>query len=178
MGRAPGANIFRKFVEPYLLKWKPGMPVKGVYKGVVHDMPGMTVIKSFKYTKRDPLERALLRRKFNGSARKNFLKGLDPKMLAREGMSPSDIALIQRGRVPKGYSVHHKFPLDDSGTNHRSNLILLRNSPDHHLVTNHQRWVTSSIAAGKSLEIPWVTYPPRVSVWPSKSYGGAVPTIP
>ncbi|MGG1688404.1 HNH endonuclease signature motif containing protein [Pseudalkalibacillus sp. NRS-1564] len=30
-----------------------------------------------------------------------------------------------------GYQVHHKLPLDDGGNNDLSNLILIKNDPNH-----------------------------------------------
>ena len=38
------------------------------------------------------------------------------------------------GKVPAGYQVHHRLPLDDGGTNDADNLILIRNDVEHRAV--------------------------------------------
>jgi hypothetical protein len=34
--------------------------------------------------------------------------------------------------------MHHLLPLDDGGTNATSNLVLIKNDPDHMLITQYQ----------------------------------------
>lgn len=174
-----GRGLFIKFVEPYLKKLRKGGPqtLRGVYKGKVHDLPGLHLDPRFAYKKRPTAVRKALRKEFDGGVRKNYLKSLDLQDLRRAGFSEADIALIRNGKVPKGYSVHHKYPLDDSGTNAHSNLVLLRNGPDHHLVTNHQRFSTWGQRAGETREIPWPTYPPGTTIWPPVRNGSFDPVV-
>lgn len=177
MARVSGKGLFLKHVEPFLKKWlkKSGKPVRGVYDGKVWNMPNMGVNKSFTFTKRTEAARDALRKTFDSSARGSFLKGLDDGALRRAGMDAEDIALVRRGNVPDGYQVHHKYPLDDSGTNDPSNLVLIKTQPDHQLVTNHQSYTTRGMKPGESRDVPWPTYPPGTSVWPPTG-GGAYPT--
>ena len=82
------------------------------------------------------------RNKFKSSIRKNFIKELYKKYgysgLKNRGFSDSDILKIKDGKCPNGFQVHHKFPLDDSGNNDFSNLVLIRNFPHHLAITNYQ----------------------------------------
>jgi hypothetical protein len=54
------------------------------------------------------------------------------------GMTDADLALIAKGRIPLGYQAPHLLPLDDGGTNATSNLVLIKNDPDHTLITQYQ----------------------------------------
>lgn len=58
--------------------------------------------------------------------------------LKSHGLSETDIQKLKDGFVPKGYQVHHELPLDDSGTNDFSNLVLIKNEPYHKVITNYQ----------------------------------------
>lgn len=87
--------------------------------------------KTIIYTKRSGSERKILRNKFDSSIRKNYLKKLTSnseylKELKTAGLNENDIAKMKKGQVPKGYEVHHKLPLDDSGTNDFENLIIMK----------------------------------------------------
>lgn len=92
----------------------------------------------------------------NGS-RSNFLKELakDPKKLKKAGFSDTDILKMRNGRVPSGCQVHHKFPLDDSGTNDYKNLILIKNDPYHKIITNYQKSATSGMKVGDTRTLDW-----------------------
>jgi hypothetical protein len=59
-------------------------------------------------------------------------------VLRDAGMSDADIAMMAKGRIPSGYQVHHVLPLDDGGTNATSNLVLIKNDPNHMLITLYQ----------------------------------------
>ena len=176
VAKVSGKGLFLKHVEPFLKKWlkKSDGPIRGVYKGKVWDMPNMGLDKGFTFTKRTDSARKALRDTFDSSARSNFLKQLDASDLKKAGLDAEDIALVKAGKVPDGYQVHHKYPLDDSGTNSFENLVLIKNSPDHALVTNHQRYTTEGMKAGDSRAIDWPTYPPNTSVWPPTGGGATV----
>ena len=162
-----GGEIFTKLVEPYLKRVaKSGGNFKGVLKGEIHEIAGVKVVDNFVFTKQTKAVRNKLRRQFNRSERKKFLKGLNEADLRRHGFTDAEIKRVQSGKVPKGYQVHHKEPLDDSGTNHPSNLVLIRNSPDHQLMTNHQRWATANLKPGRSRTITWPVFPSGTTIWP------------
>lgn len=71
-----------------------------------------------------------------------------------------------KGRVPDGWQVHHKLPLDDSGTNSLDNLVLVQNEPYHKVITNYQNSVTKQLQVGDELMVQWPMfdgniYPPN-----------------
>jgi len=110
------------------------------------------------YTKRGAEEREVLRREFNNRIRRQFLNELgnmDDAYLLNLGLLTADINRIRAGRVPRGYHVHHKIPLDDSGDNDFDNLILIRHRPYHIILTNYQDEVSGDLNSGESLEIAW-----------------------
>ena len=62
---------------------------------------------------------------------------------------------LKEGLVPKGYQVHHELPLDDSGTNDFSNLVLIKNDPYHKVITNYQNSIARTMKIGESKEVLW-----------------------
>ncbi|QZY34479.1 T7SS effector LXG polymorphic toxin [Bacillus amyloliquefaciens] len=128
-------------------------------------------VKEISYTKRSPEDTAILRRKFNSSIKKQFLKGLsnDPnkvKKLKKAGLTDKDIARMKDGLNPKGYQVHHKLPLDDGGTNDMDNLILIKNDPYHKAITNEQNSLTKGLTPGETKKINWPI--PNGEIYPSE----------
>jgi hypothetical protein len=73
---------------------------------------------------------------------------------------------MSEGGVPSGWSVHHKLPLDDGGTNAFENLSLIENEPYHKVFTNMQSSVTRGMIAGESKITPWAM--PTGSIYPLK----------
>ncbi|WP_211842125.1 HNH endonuclease signature motif containing protein [Pseudoalteromonas sp. NEC-BIFX-2020_015] len=142
----------------------------GTFRGQKVLLKDIDVVK-LNYKRRDRTAYGELRKKFDSSIRKNYLKSMaeDPnivKALKAAGFSEKQIQMIKNGYVPKGYNVHHKIPLDDGGTNDFDNLILIRNNSEHYTITNAQRELTSKIPYGKSVEIefpvpPGFLYPPK-----------------
>lgn len=98
-----------------------------------------------------------LRNDFNNSVRKDFLKSIssDIKNLKSHGLSETDIQKLKDGLVPKGYQVHHELPLDASGTNDFSNLVLIKNDPYHKVITNYQNSIARTMKIGESKEVLW-----------------------
>ncbi|MEK4224827.1 T7SS effector LXG polymorphic toxin [Bacillus sp. FSL R7-0718] len=142
----------------------------GTLKGEQVLLKGVKV-KEISYTKRSPEETAKLRRKFNSSIKKQFLKGLsnDPnkvKKLKKAGLTDKDIARMKDGLNPKGYQVHHKLPLDDGGTNDMDNLILIKNDPYHKAITNEQNSLTKGLVPGETKKINWPI--PNGEIYPSE----------
>ena len=114
-------------------------------------------MKKINYVKRDRSVLKELRNDFNKSVRKDFLKSIssDIKNLKSQGLSETDIQKLKDGLVPKGYQVHHELPLDDSGTNDFSNLVLIKNEPYHKVVTNYQNSIARTMKIGESKEVLW-----------------------
>lgn len=142
----------------------------GKYKGKDITLDDVEV-KPVLYEKRDRETYRALRREFDNSVRKDFLKTLatDPtalKQLKKHGVKESEIAKLAKGKVPKGYQVHHKLPLDDGGTNDFDNLVLIRNSPEHSVFTTYQKQTTGSLEAGSGTELQWPV--PNGTVFPKK----------
>ena len=75
-----------------------------------------------------------------------------------------DISEIQKGKLPDGWKVHHKLPLDDSGTNSFDNLVLIQNEPYHKLLTNYQNAVTKNLKVGDTKTVAWPV--PNGSIYP------------
>jgi len=123
------------------------------------------------YVKRDRGDYAALRREFDNSVRGDFARSLagDPAKVAALRQAGLDDAAIERlasGRIPAGWQVHHKLPLDDGGTNAFDNLVLIRNDPHHIGITNAQRELVGDLAVGQSRQVDFpvprgFVYPPR-----------------
>ena len=114
-------------------------------------------MKKINYVKRDRSVLKELRNDFNKSVRKDFLESISShiKNLKSHGLSETDIQKLKDGLVPKGYQVHHELPLDDSGTNDFSNLVLIKNEPYHKVVTNYQNSIARTMKIGESKEVLW-----------------------
>jgi hypothetical protein len=154
-------------------------PVQIALRGVDHTIPDWHM-QEISYTKRTDAAREALRAEFDSSVRKAFVKDLAENhaaALRQTGMSDADIAMMARGRVPQGYQVHHLLPLDDGGTNATSNLVLIKNDPDHMLITRYQNGETRGMSAGETRKLEWPMPDQRVSVWPKTPDGGAYPTV-
>lgn len=137
----------------------------GKLRGEIKLLDGLE-IKQINYIKRDPAEAAALRREFNCSIRKSFLKDIAGTPEAASKFNPTDLLRMSEGGVPGGWSVHHKLPLDDGGTNAFDNLSLIENEPFHKVLTNMQSSVTRDMIAGESKLTPWAV--PTGSMYPLK----------
>jgi hypothetical protein len=140
----------------------------GEVRGQRVELPGVRN-ESFTYVKRDRAQYDQLRRDFDNSGRANFLKkvGKDKEAeLRAAGFNDAEIALVQQGKVPQGWQVHHKKPLDDGGTNAFDNLVLIKNDPYHQAITNAQKRLTGDLEPGQSRVVDFPIpegsiYPPR-----------------
>lgn len=105
---------------------------------------------------------------FNTTTRKAFLKdlGQNTEYLKNAGFSDDDILKIQSGRIPDGWQVHHKLPLDDSGTNSFDNLVLIKNEPYHKVITNYQNSMIRQMKVGDTKTIQWPI--PNGNIYPMK----------
>lgn len=117
--------------------------------------------KHIKYLKRDRVEYDSLRKLFDSSGRKKFIKKLTSNnenisILRDAGISDEMISRMQKtGKLPDGYQVHHQLPLDDSGSNDFENLILIKNDPYHKALTEYQRLSIKNLSPLESVEIDW-----------------------
>lgn len=145
---------------------------EGIYTGTVRgqsvELRGVDSV-SVNYVKRDRVEYAALRRDFDSTVRGDFLRDLagDPAKvdaLRRAGLDQAAIDRIASGRVPQGWQVHHKLPIDDGGTNSFDNLVLIKNDPHHIALTNAQRTLVGDLAVGQSRQIDFPI--PRGFVYP------------
>lgn len=137
----------------------------GKLRGESTLLDGIT-IKEINYIKRDPVEAAMLRKEFNSTVRKGFLNALANSKDAASTFNTADLVRMSEGGVPNGWSVHHKLPLDDGGTNAFSNLTLIENEPFHKVFSNMQSSVTRNITVGESKVTPWAM--PTGSIYPLK----------
>lgn len=142
----------------------------GTLRGVRVELQGVTV-QSVVYTKRSNTELRALRNAFDSTERAGFVRSLanDPAKVARlreAGLTDDQIRMMADGRIPQGWQVHHKLPLDDGGTNDYSNLVLIKNDPFHKVITNAQNAATRGMTEGQTRLIeqwpipPGFVYPP------------------
>jgi hypothetical protein len=152
-------------------------PVQLTLRGIEHTIPDWHM-QEVSYTKRADAAREALRDAFP-PVRKAFVKDLAENhagALRDAGMSDADIAMMAKGRIPAGYQVHHLLPIDDGGTNATNNLVLIRNDPDHMLVTQYQNKLTKGMSEGQTRQLEWPMPDQQVRVWPETPDGGAHPT--
>jgi uncharacterized protein len=138
----------------------------GEVRGQRVELPGVRT-ERFNYTKRDRVEYDQLRRDFDNHGRADFLKRLGAdkdKELRAAGMNDADIALIQQGKVPQGWQVHHKKPLDDGGDNSFNNLVLIKNDPYHQAITNAQKRLVGDLKPGETRAVDFPI--PEGSIYP------------
>ncbi len=133
--------------------------VHGPLRGNSVQLPGFHNIQ-LQYTKRTSAAREALRRKFDSTERKSFIKSLGNDAakraaLKKSGLTDAEIDEMGKGVRPKGYQIHHKLPLDDGGDNSFDNLLLIKNDPYHLVITNVQNAATSDMNAGDTRVVQW-----------------------
>ena len=62
---------------------------------------------------------------------------------------------MKDGLVPKGYQLHHELPLNDSGTNDFSILVLIKNELYHKVITNYQNSFARTMKIWDNKEVLW-----------------------
>ncbi|MEN4546138.1 HNH endonuclease signature motif containing protein [Pantoea agglomerans] len=125
----------------------------GTYKGEKNLLQNIDVVK-MDYIKRPSAERIALRNQFD-KTKKSFLKEIVDSPDVQGRLSTDDLTRMTQGNNPVGWDVHHKLPLDDSGTNDFSNLVLISKSPEHAMFTTTQQRISRSIAAGGPTQVLW-----------------------
>lgn len=145
-----------------------------VYRGTVGgkpvDLPHVESVH-VNYVKRDRAEYTQLRKDFDNGIRADFARNLvaTPEGIAaakRAGLDDTAITRLQDGKIPQGYQVHHKLPLDDGGTNSFDNLVLIQNSPYHTALTNAQRELVGDLPVGGSREVDFPV--PNGDIYPAQ----------
>ncbi|MGF7155486.1 hypothetical protein [Novosphingobium gossypii] len=145
-----------------------------VYRGTVGgkpvELPHVDSV-NVNYVKRDRAEYTQLRKDFDNGTRADFARDLvsTPEGIAaakRAGLDDTAIARLQDGKIPQGYQVHHKLPLDDGGTNDFDNLVLIQNSPYHTALTNAQRELVGDLPVGGSREVDFPV--PQGNIYPAQ----------
>lgn len=137
----------------------------GTLRGIEVQLPGVKT-KEITYTKRNPVETEELRKAFDSTERKKFVKDLakDTEKLKKAGLSDADITDMEDGLVPEGWNVHHKLPLDDGGDNSLENLVLIKNEPYHKTITNFQNSFAKLLNPGEIKNVEWPI--PDSSIYP------------
>lgn len=121
-------------------------------------------VSELNYVRRDRAEYAALRGEFNRSVRPNFLKSLSGHPDALSTFDSNNLLRLADGKVPSGWQVHHKIPLDDSGTNALDNLILIQNSPYHSALSKTQAIITKDLPYNASTNVLWPS--PKGVIYP------------
>lgn len=76
---------------------------------------------------------------------------------AKRRFSRDELAKMAQGVRPgENWEIHHKLPLDDSGTNDMSNLVLIRRDHEHYVFNAAQKNITRKMRSGETKEILWV----------------------
>lgn len=135
----------------------------GRYKGKTLLLENTDVVK-MDYIKRSNIEYSAMRREFDNQSRKIFIKKIadHPDVIARLSAEQRD--MLRAGRVPTGFNVHHKFPLEDSGNNDFDNLILIKDKPYHPAFTTAQQHISRSLNPKQQNIVLWPV--PRGVIYP------------
>lgn len=112
-------------------------------------------VSDLNYVRRDRAEYTVLRGEFNSSVRSSFLRSLSDHPDAVSTFDSNNLLRLADGKVPSGWQVHHKNPLDDSGTNAWDNLILIQNSPYHSALSKTQAIITKDLPYNASTNVLW-----------------------
>jgi hypothetical protein len=148
------------------------LDVMGRYKKQPQALPGFH-FEEITYTKRMKADTDALRRKFDSSVRAKFMKKIssDPayeRQLRAAGFDDQALKIMQGGHVPTGWQVHHKLPLDDGGDNSFDNLLLIKNTPYHSVVTGYQKTYTGKLQPGQTVQVKWPSYSQGIVYPPQK----------
>ncbi|HHB2585298.1 TPA: HNH endonuclease signature motif containing protein, partial [Enterobacter roggenkampii] len=112
-------------------------------------------VEQINYLRRPRDEYLSLRKEFDNTVRKNFMKSLSVEPGIDHYFNTSQIELMAHGGVPDSWQVHHKLPLDDGGDNSFGNLILIQAKPYHNALTGAQKSVTKDLMPGQSIDTLW-----------------------
>jgi hypothetical protein len=158
-------EAMKKKIDDFFAAAKKEDNFVGEVRGQRIELPGVKT-ENFNYVKRDRVQYDQLRRDFDNHGRADFLKrlGTNEKELRAAGLNDADLALVQQGKVPQGWQVHHKKPLDDGGDNNFNNLVLIKNDPYHQAITNAQKRLVGDLKPGEARVVDFPI--PEGSIYP------------
>ena len=122
-------------------------------------------VTELNYFRRNRLEYNALRKEFNSTVRPAFLKSLANHPDALTTFDSDNLLRLANGKVPAGWEVHHKIPLDDGGTNTFENLTLIQSSPYHYTLSKAQGTITKALPYNESAEVLWPA--PKNVIYPA-----------
>ncbi|MDO5285315.1 MAG: hypothetical protein Q4G45_00615 [Actinomycetia bacterium] len=139
------------------------------------ELPG-TKMLDIRYRKRDRADHDRLRHQFR-RVKREFLEHVRKEAkdsaevqqaFINAGMTKRELKeFIDTGELPAAFrEVHHRLPLDDSGTNEFENLVIIKGTPEHDAITQIQSAVTEGMAVGEVRTVSFPMIPPNVVVWP------------
>lgn len=118
-------------------------------------------------------EQKRMRAAFNasGGPRDQFLdrvrKEASHSELRALGLTDVEIAKFRNGgSLGKKYQVHHRVPIQAGGNNGQSNLVLIKDDPDHRLITAQQNAVMRRVPDDAAFEVDLPLPPPSHLTWP------------
>ena len=135
----------------------------GKVRGEKYLLDNIEVAK-ISYARRDRAELSALRSQFR-SVKSQYLQSIinDPKVKKR--FNAEELANLASGKRPnKLWDVHHKLPLDDSGTNDFNNLVLINRDAEHLIFTNMKNKITKNMSVGETKEVLWPM--PKGNIYP------------
>ncbi|MDN5725010.1 MAG: HNH endonuclease [Propionibacteriales bacterium] len=119
-------------------------------------------------------------------ARRAFEKSGGPRdkfsMMAKEkasitelqamGMTDEQAVLFKRtGKYPTDFQVHHRVPIKAGGSNDMDNLVLIKNDPDHKLITAQQQSILRRYPSGTFTDVELPKTPQGTTTWPQSGQG-------
>lgn len=101
--------------------------------------------------------------------------------LLAAGITPAQVdGMARKGWPPDGYQVHHRIPLDDGGTNHRDNFILIRDNVEHralHGYYNPAELRIRTLKPGESAKVALAVPPTDTVIYPNPAKGYVSKTV-
>lgn len=115
-----------------------------------------------------------------GGARDQFLDNVrhNATLTDLQAMGMTDVQakhFLAGGALPREFQVHHVIPRKVGGGNEFDNLVLIRNGPDHKLLTAQQNAMLNKLKPGDSFDVRLPTVPPGVLTWPQSGMGAYIP---
>lgn len=127
---------------------------QGKYKKTHVLMDDMKVSELI-YLRRDRADYIALRKQFDNTARPGFLKSIATHPDALSTFDSDGLVRLTKGKVPDGWQVHHKIPIDDGGTNAFDNLVLIKSTPYHASLSRAQASITKDLPYNASKNVLW-----------------------
>lgn len=180
-----------------LFSWQEGREQAGLSSAaIVYHHSGVRLLHGFgikMVTYERKADRAVYekeREKEFGPIRKSWLKEIainNARELEAAGIPRSEIEKMAKyGKAPidtegKSYQVHHRLPLDDGGTNDKSNFILIRNDVEHRAVHgyyNPAELRIDRLQYGSTAMVALPIPPEDTIVYPNPSLGYIAEIVP